>query len=311
MIGKFKEITRYLRTEKYDTSFSAWEGRDFCSQARTGLTELKTALVAEVRRWTDGTPEPLLPTTDLVTLTRRKIGPMVRGLFGAGEREQVLAALERCVVFLTPVTIERVLLDADWLHTAWELANLYLGSMKAELLGPDAPRLVGLSEGTTCYVSAEYFAERDRFSDFLVHEVAHIFHNCKRRTIGLRETRTREWLLDIEFRKRETFAYACEAYGRILELAQAYSHRAELVEELAAGALPNDERVDGAEYLDIVREAAASRNGWRRILARCGRRKATMRSGERDARATGGSALGSPDLCASPRLEVPSTTSRA
>ena len=39
----------------------------------------------------------------------------------------------------------------------------------------------------------------------------------ERRTVGLPETRQREWLLDIDFRKRETFAYACEAYSRILE----------------------------------------------------------------------------------------------
>ena len=39
-----------------------------------------------------------------------------------------------------------------------------------------------------------------------------LFHNCMRRTIGLAETKGREWLLDIEYRKRETFAYACEAY---------------------------------------------------------------------------------------------------
>ena len=39
----------------------------------------------------------------------------------------------------------------------------------------------------------------------------------KRATIGLRETRTKEWLLDIEYRKRETFAYSCEAYARVLE----------------------------------------------------------------------------------------------
>ena len=40
----------------------------------------------------------------------------------------------------------------------------------------------------------------------MVHEVAHIFHNCKRRNAGLPETRRKEWLLDIEFRKRETLA---------------------------------------------------------------------------------------------------------
>jgi hypothetical protein len=36
--------------------------------------------------------------------------------------------------------------------------------------------------------------------------------------IGLPETRTREWLLPIDFRKRETFGYACEAYARIVEV---------------------------------------------------------------------------------------------
>ncbi len=35
--------------------------------------------------------------------------------------------------------------------------------------------------------------------------------------MGPPETHQREWLLDIDFRKRETFAYACEAYSRILE----------------------------------------------------------------------------------------------
>jgi hypothetical protein len=55
-----------------------------------------------------------------------------------------------------------------------------------------APRLVGLSEETTCYVSPDYFAEDCPFADFIVHEAAHIFHNCKRATVGLRETRTKD-----------------------------------------------------------------------------------------------------------------------
>jgi hypothetical protein len=54
----------------------------------------------------------------------------------------------------------------------------------------------------------DYFRHEDPFADFVVHEIAHIFHNCKRRAAGLPETRMRDWLLDIDFRKRETFAYA-------------------------------------------------------------------------------------------------------
>ena len=93
--------------------------------------------------------------------------------------------------------------------------------------------------------------------------------NCKRGTVGLPHTRRREWLLDIAFGKRETFAYACEAYARIVELGETRAARLALVEELAAGSRPPDERVEDDEYVDILREAAAARNGWRHILARC------------------------------------------
>ena len=104
---------------------------------------------------------------------------------------------------------------------------------------PLFPRIVGgLSESTTCYVSPDYFAEGDPFADFIAHEVAHIFHNCKRRTLGLRETRTREWLL----------ALATE-FGTKVGI--------------------TDERVDPTEVASIVLEAASERNGWKVILKRC------------------------------------------
>ena len=272
-----EEIARYLRSGDHDPYFSAWPG-DLCERGARAETDLKNALFAELRKRADGASPPALPNTDLVTLTRGKIAPMIRGLFPTREQGQVLAALEHSVVFLTPATIDETLTSADWLHTAWNLANLYLGSVKAELLSPDTPRLVGLSEGTTCYVSAEYFENGHRFADCIVHETAHVFHNCKRRTIGLPETRTKEWLLEIELRKRETFAYACEAYSRILELSRRSMERAYLIDELAAGSMPDDERVDAAEYLDILREATSARNGWKRILGRCAERPPTSRS---------------------------------
>jgi hypothetical protein len=262
------EIDRFLRTGDHDPYFAAWPG-GVVEASRRGTAELKTALIAEVRRHADGIPLPDDFTgIDVVGLARKKLAPMVRGLFPRREQELVLSVLERSVVFLTPASIHDVLGGANWLHTAWNLANLYLASIGADLLASDAPRLVGLSEETTCYVSLEYFRERDRFSNFVVHEAAHIFHNCKRRTVGLPETRTREWLLDIEFRKRETFAYACEAYSRLLELAGRPTRTA-LLAELADGPMPNDETVDAREYLDILRGAVAARNGWKQILARC------------------------------------------
>ena len=93
--------------------------------------------------------------------------------------------------------------------------------------------------------------------------------NCKRATIGLRATRKKEWLLDIEYRKRETFAYSCEAYARLLERGKDLAERRALAEEYGRAVRISEERVDAAEVASIVREAAAARNGWNVILARC------------------------------------------
>jgi hypothetical protein len=173
-------------------------------------------------------------------------------------------------VFLAPDSIVSVLQEERWLDTVWDLANLYLESFGAELLDPQAPRIVGLAVETKCYVSVEYLPDgNDRFADFIVHEAAHVFHNCKRRTMGLPHTRRREWPLELAFGKRETFAYACEAYSRILALARTTAERKRLLEEHASRPLPGHDSVDHAEYLDILREAVAARNGWKKILARC------------------------------------------
>ncbi len=167
----------------------------------------------EVRRRAAGRSHEFIPIEDPTELTRRKVAPMVRGLFPKAEQDKVLVVLERSVIFLTQNNIEKLLYEQSWEGTAWDLANLYLLSVGAEAIAEDAPRLVGLSQETTCFVSPAYFSENDPFEDFVVHEAAHIFHNCKRETVGLPQTRTREWLLDIDFRKRETFAYSCEAYS--------------------------------------------------------------------------------------------------
>ena len=118
-------------------------------------------------------------------------------------------------------------------------------------------------------LTPEYFAHRDRFDDFIVHEAAHVFHNCKRHTMGLPEARTREWPLELDFGKRETFAYACETFSRIVEGGPTRTARLALVAEVAQLPPPNSDGVDPEEYLDVLREAAGARNGWKRILARC------------------------------------------
>ena len=265
-----EDVERYVRTGESDLLFSAWPG-DVFRRGRIGSEVMREALVDEVHRRARAAPDRRdhPPLSDLVGLTRRRVEPMVRGLFPGTEQGPVLQVLERSVVVLTAENIMSVLREATWMHTAWDLANLYLTSADADLLGSDAPRLVGLSEETTCYLSIDYFREQGRFEDFLVHEAAHIFHNCKRVTMGLPETSRREWPLDIAFDKRETFAYSCEAFSRVLEHESSRQARLALVRELADGHVPGTDHLDEQEYVSILTEAAGARNGWKHILSRC------------------------------------------
>jgi hypothetical protein len=261
---------RYLRSGEHDAHFRAWPGNDFLARVHCGEAALRSALIAAVHSRTQHVAFPeAVANIDIVAFTREKVAPMVRGLFPACEQASVLSLLERSVILLTPATIDAQLQNTPWLATAWDLANLYLAGLGTDLLAEDAPGLLGLSEETTCYLSAASFDAPGRFEDFVVHEAAHIFHNCKRETIGLRQTRTREWLLEIDFGKRETFAYACEAYSRLHALGDGARERQRLLAEHEQESMPPDERVDAVEYVDILREAVAARNGWKRILQRC------------------------------------------
>lgn len=262
------EIRRYIRTGDRDPLYSAWTG-NFMERATRAHRDLRRALVSIVRQMSAGLTHHPLPTTDAVAFTRAKIEPMVRGLFPRAEQNAVLATLEKSVVFLTSTNIEPLLHSRGFDRSAWTMANIYLASLGAELLGEDAPHLVGVSEEITCYVSMEYFAEGDPFADFVVHEAAHIFHNCKRTSIGLRETRTRVWLLDIEYRKRETFAYSSEAHSRVVECGKSPAERRVLAAEYRRAVRISDDRVDAAEVANIIQAAAAARNGWKVIIDQC------------------------------------------
>jgi recombinational DNA repair protein (RecF pathway) len=81
--------------------------------------------------------------------------------------------------------------------------------------------------------------------------------------------RRKEWLLDIEYRQRETFAYSCEAYACVLARAKTPAARRELAAEYGSTLRLSEERVDPAEVASIVAEAAIARNGWKVILGRC------------------------------------------
>lgn len=266
------EIDRFLATGDHDLIFLNWPGAHALDRIQRGSQKLAEALTAEVSRRAASvsvrTPDALRGM-DIVTFARRKVEPMVRGLFPGKEQGPVLAVLERSLVFLTPETIEPLIRNENSLSTAWLAANVYLDSIGAEPLDEVESVPVGFSEETTCYVSMAYFDVEDPFADYVVHEAAHVFHNTKRKTVSLRATRRREWLLPIEFVKRETFAYSCEFYGRILELAERPSERKELLEKLKCRAPLSDNRADFEELLEILDGAVNRRNGWKTILERC------------------------------------------
>jgi hypothetical protein len=231
----------------------------FFDRANLAHDTLRQALVDDVKKRTRDATEPAeLAGLDLPAFTRERVAPMVRGLFPRAEQEAVLDLLGRSVVFLPPSNIDAVLTGTPWHGTAWALANLYLASVGAEPLSGGASPIMGLCEDTTCYVSAEYFRSAGRLEDFIVHEGAHLLHNCKRRTIGLRETRRREWLVELDFSKRETFAYACEAYS-VLDRGHGHAERARLVLELEGEPPLAADGVDPGEYRSILRSSASGR----------------------------------------------------
>ncbi len=252
---------------------ATWPGAHALERIERGSADLQQDLLSELRRREAAVTVPRDAPTgsdDLVAFSREKLEPMVNGLFRRDEREAVLAALEKSVVFLSPENIETVIREAS-LDTAWTISNMYLRSIGASPISENAPKAVGLSEETTCYVSLEYFTEKDPFADYVVHEAAHVFHNTRRRTIGLKETRRKQWLLPIEFRMRETFAYACEAYSRIRELSNGPRERQALMERVKDSPRPPNKSVDYSEYVEILSAAVRRRNGWKAILEACSR----------------------------------------
>jgi len=271
------EIDRFLSTGTHDdTLFQIWPGNSVMERCKNGDAALRSALISEVlNRNEQASVSEYQDYTGLYISIRSKFSSMVQGLFPQSEQAIIIDMLERSVVFPTPATISSIIKNTRWLSTAWNIANIYLSSMGAKSLNDETPAILGLSEETTCYVSMEYFRTNNPFDDYVIHEAAHIFHNCKREMIGLPETRRREWLLDIDYAKRETFAYSCEAYSRILELGKKPLDRFRLLSDHAEGPMPPDDRVDKDEYVGILREAVSARNGWKRILDRCSPPKLT------------------------------------
>jgi len=228
---KIDEIIRHYLETGEDTSRSELAYKP--PFPRPTKEELLVALSKAVKKKEQEHPiAKLPPDIDPSSLARSKAERIAKGFFSATERDPIQHLLEQSVVFLTANIIHQLIASSRWLRTAWRIANMYLDSIGAKPLAKDEIfQPVGLAEETTSYVSLKYFSEKDPFADYIAHEMAHLFHNWKRSYIGLRETRYREFLLDIDFAKRETFAFACESYNRILELGNTLRVRRRLLEQ--------------------------------------------------------------------------------
>ena len=266
------QIERYLRTGEHDPLFMGFPGSDHLDRIRRGHDVLCAALIAEVRSRYQGefagVPESL--PADISAFARQRIEPMVHGLFRPADRESVATLLANSVQFITPDTVYPSI-ERENLDSAWLIANLFLRSMGLDSISDHAPPIVGFSVSVTCYVSLEYFRNdaESKFADYVVHEAAHIFHNARRRDADLIDKNENDWLLPIDYSKRETFAYSCEAYSRICELAPSQQVRQTFLEDLKQKPPPIDDQVDANEYFAILTSAVNRRNGWKTILEAC------------------------------------------
>ena len=179
------EVERYLRTGEYDSFFVGWPGSNLADIATRSSQRLRSALVTETMRRSRGFESVSRLPVDLYAWNSEKLKPMVDGLFDPSERATVIRLLSDNVVFVTRSNLQEILLAERWLSTAWDVANIFLESVKAPTLSGQPCNIVGLSQETTCYVSMDYFDETDPFADFVVHEAAHVFHNSTRVACGL------------------------------------------------------------------------------------------------------------------------------
>ena len=268
------EVAHYLTTGEHDANnWREYPGRSAMEKISAQASALRDALIRRVRELQTGCTAPVQAPDDCASRSylERKLAPMTNGIFAPEDQAVVLKTLVDSITFLTREEVDRVLRTSGWLSTNWDVARIWLDSIGAEPLSPDADGLLGLSENLRCYVSLNYFEdlENDPFADYVVHEAAHLLHNNKRRYLGLIERGRSEWLLDIDFRKRELFAYGCEFWSRISTAATDRRARMALIAELGSR-LPNfEDEFDPEEMRELLTKAARARNGWRSIARVC------------------------------------------
>jgi hypothetical protein len=239
-LAQFKEDAAYTRATKF--------------ALRTLLQLLANLLPAEAR---------LAPSVPLGTIQQR-IEPMITGLVQDDWREVALREITKRTFVLnfqgTLAAVEAELstcfMGSAW-RILWALFEDY--GMKPNDIDVGCDGLAG----DYAHVRWSAYQTNDPYSDVVVHEAAHLLHYLKPSHYGLQVRRHQERFIDVEFHYRELFAYACEAYSRVM-LHRDRKSRIAFAERIQENAFsfPQDEI---AEVAKLVLDAVRVRNGWRVI----------------------------------------------
>lgn len=239
-LAQFKEDDAYTRATK--------------TALRTLVNLLANLLPAEAQS------APAVPRDTI----RQRIEPMVTGLV-QGDWQEVALREIAARTFVLNLQGTRAAIEAElstcFMGSAWQILWALFGDHG---LKPDDVEVGcdGLA-GDYAHVTWSAYETNDPYSDVVVHEAAHLLHYLKPSHYGLHVRRRQERFVDIEFCHRELFAYACEAYSRVV-LHGERKWRVAFAEKMleAAFSFPRDQI---AEVAALVLSAARARNGWRVI----------------------------------------------
>jgi hypothetical protein len=227
-----EQVERFLAT-------GAWAG------GRHGVAPMRE-LLTRIVAWRAARAPGLRsrPPADPAAVVRDRIGSLIEGLFDPIDAATLIAVIPTRVRVLTPSTFPAAALAVP-LSTAWDLANLLLDDLRVPTLSDDVPQLDGICAAGCAWVLPRAFAASPH-SDVLVHEVAHLLHLLRRDEVGLSGEGL---LIGVPPRRRETFAYACEAWAIAL--------RAGGLQPEAPPLGQDDARVDRKRLERLLAEAAA------------------------------------------------------
>ena len=260
-------IERFLRTGE-ETWDGAGSGRFTLAQfkqdeayTRAAKTALRTlfSLLADLLP-AEARSAPLVAPE----MIRSRIDPMVKGLVQSDWEEIALRELT-ARTFVLNFKGAKAAIDAEfstcYMGSAWRILWALFGDYG---LKPDEIEVEcdGIA-GDFGHARWSAYHTKDPYGDVVIHEAAHLLHYLKPQHYGLHVRRGQERFVDVEFCYRELFAFACEAYSRVVLHSERRS-RLSFAEKMLESAF-SFPRGQIQQVAALVLHAARARNGWRVI----------------------------------------------